>query len=77
MSRSHTKGSHSRRDVDTLLAGGKVVKSYPGTSQYTQKGVSACGLASLNMAKNVLTMEREGYTGRELLKHMMYEEFMQ
>ncbi|KAG8948882.1 hypothetical protein FRC04_009220 [Tulasnella sp. 424] len=76
MSRSHTKGSRSRREVESLLDGGKVVKSYPGTSQYTQKGVSACGLASLNVAKNVLMVEMQGCTGRQLLEQMMYEEFM-
>ncbi|KAG8959593.1 hypothetical protein FRC00_001423, partial [Tulasnella sp. 408] len=77
MSHSHSSGSRLRRDVDVLLAGGQVVKSYPGTSQYSLKGVSACGLASVNAVKNVLSMERTGCTGRVLVEQMMYEEFMQ
>lgn len=77
MSHSHSTGSRLRRDVDTLLAGGKVVKSYPGTSQYSLKGVSACGLASVNVVKNVLSMEKGGCAGRALVEQMMYEEFMQ
>ncbi|KAG9018935.1 hypothetical protein FRB90_008128 [Tulasnella sp. 427] len=71
------EGSRARQDVDILLAGGKVVKSYPGTSQYSVKGVSACGLASVNVVKNVLALEKKGCKGKALVEQMMYEEFMQ
>lgn len=54
-----------------------MVKSYPGTSQYSLKGVSACGLASVNVVKNVLSMEKGGCVGKVLVEQMMLEEFMQ
>ena len=60
-----------QRDIDVVLAGGRVVKSYAGTSQYAQRGISACGLASCNAVRRILDLEREGVTGIELVQRMM------
>ncbi|KAG9048071.1 hypothetical protein FS837_000842 [Tulasnella sp. UAMH 9824] len=60
-----------RRDLDLVLAGSVITKSYDGTSQYARNGVSACGLASCNAVRITLQLERDGTTGVDLLRQMM------
>ncbi|KAG8997881.1 hypothetical protein FRB90_012420 [Tulasnella sp. 427] len=60
-----------RRDLDLVLAGSRIVKSYDGTSQYSRNGISACGLASCNAVRTVLELERDGTVGVDLLHQMM------
>ena len=60
---------NSSTDAITLriLSGEQTVISH-GASQYRVGGVSACGLAALNCARIVLTAEKDGPKGRDLLK---------
>ncbi|KAG8949683.1 hypothetical protein FRC04_008429 [Tulasnella sp. 424] len=60
-----------RRDLDLVLAGSAITKSYEGTSQYARNGISACGLASCNAVRITLELERDGTTGVDLLRRMM------
>lgn len=64
------------REIDLVLGGSVIVKSYEGTSQYSQAkgGLSSCGLASLNAIRCVLGLEKEGYTGLELIRAMMSQD---
>lgn len=64
------------REIDLVLGGSVIVKSYEGTSQYSQGkgGLSSCGLASLNALRCVLGLEKDGYTGLELVRAMMSQD---
>ncbi|KAG8918677.1 hypothetical protein FRC02_002170, partial [Tulasnella sp. 418] len=64
-------------DIETILKGGMLVKTYDGTSQYTQHGISACGLASFNAVRCILLRELEGVREIELLRAMMTHELVQ
>ena len=70
---NRTKGNVKNSSADAIilkiLSGELTVISH-GTSQYQVGGVSACGLAALNCALIVLTAERGGPKGRELLKYV-------
>lgn len=61
------------REIDLILGGSVIVKSYEGTSQYSRpnRGSSSCGLASLNAVRCVLGLEKDGCTGLELVRTMM------
>lgn len=65
------------REIEVVLAGGKITKSYEGTSQYAHKGISACGLASCNAVRLVLDLEKEGVTGLNLVRRMMSRELVE
>ena len=58
-------------DLDRVLRGAVVTKSYEGTSQYSHKGISACGLASFNAVRCVLASESRGYRGADLIRAML------
>ena len=47
--------------IQQILNGTEHIVSHPGTSQYEgQKGISACGLASLNFARVIFAQEAGG-----------------
>jgi hypothetical protein len=55
--------------VEGLLNGSGSVVSYPGTSQYSKGGASACGLAAFNCARIVLGWEtHQGRTANQVLQ---------
>ncbi|KAG8909513.1 hypothetical protein FRC00_009967, partial [Tulasnella sp. 408] len=66
-----------RRDLDLVLAGSVITKSYDGTSQYARNGISACGLASCNAVRITLQLERDGTTGVDLLRQMMSRQIVE
>ncbi|KIO33623.1 hypothetical protein M407DRAFT_17584 [Tulasnella calospora MUT 4182] len=66
-----------RRDLDLVLAGSVITKSYDGTSQYARSGISACGLASCNAVRITLQLERDGTTGVDLLRQMMTRQIVE
>ena len=74
--RQHTDHGHAdpARTIEWVLSGSTVVKSYAGTSQYQQRGLSACTLASLEAVRQVLSLEGDGTTGVDLLRHMTKRE---
>lgn len=57
--------------VNRILAGDLQVVSHRSASQYRQGSVSACGLAALNCARIILTAERDGIHGRDLLRYIL------
>lgn len=68
-------------DSPTLIAqrvldGKECVISFPGTSQYTQGGSSACGLAAMNCVRVILNLERKGKGGESLMLSMFQKEIM-
>lgn len=65
-------------EIDVILAGGQIVKTYPGTSQYQQgTSISACGLASFNAVKCIMNLEKNGCTGRDLVENMLSRELVE
>ncbi|KAG8949928.1 hypothetical protein FRC04_008231 [Tulasnella sp. 424] len=65
------------KEIQLVLAGSTIVKSYEGTSQYSQRGPSACGLASFNAVRTVLEKERHGTNGADLVREMMSRRFIE
>lgn len=64
--------------IDTIFKGSEVILSHPGSSQYSQgMGASACGLASLNCAKVVFELQREGILGEIMLSELMKQDTME
>jgi hypothetical protein len=66
--------------VSQILQGKECVVSFAGLSQYSWvsesgrengSGSSACGLVSFNCARIVLTKERDGVQGTDLLKYLL------
>jgi hypothetical protein len=53
------------------------VLSYGGTSQYTAGGPSACGLASVNAAFNVLSLFGSAPSTQEALDTVRSQEFVE
>ncbi|KAG8930619.1 hypothetical protein FRC01_002472 [Tulasnella sp. 417] len=66
-----------RRDLDLVLAGSVITRSYDGTSQYARNGISACGLASCNAVRITLQLERDGTAGVDLLRQMMSRQIVE
>ena len=63
--------------VRQILNGTEHIVSHPGTSQYEgQKGISACGLASLNFARVILAKEAGG-SNYDLLQTVIASETAQ
>ena len=61
----------------SILRGGvERVLSYGGTGQYSRDGTgaSACGLAALNFARIVFSMEQSGLQGTDLLQAVLTRE---
>lgn len=67
----------TEKEIQLVLAGSVIVKSYPGTSQYSQRGPSACGLASFNAVRTVLEKECHGTKGADLVREMMSRRFIE
>ncbi|KAG9047674.1 hypothetical protein FS837_001750 [Tulasnella sp. UAMH 9824] len=65
------------KEIQLVLAGSTIVKSYRGTSQYSQRGPSACGLASFNAVRTVLEKEGHGTIGADLIREMMSRRFVE
>lgn len=66
------------REVDQILSGRTLVKSYDGTSQYSQNSVSSCGIASFNAVKAILTIEAAGtVAGSDLIFQMLSKELVE
>lgn len=65
------------KEIQLVLAGSTIVKSYGGTSQYSQRGPSACGLASFNAVRTVLEKEGHGTMGADLVREMMSRRFIE
>lgn len=65
------------KEIQLVLAGSTIVKSYGGTSQYSQRGPSACGLASFNAVRTVLEKEGHGTNGADLVREMMSRRFIE
>lgn len=63
--------------LNNILNGEVQVVSYPDTSQYSQGGASACGLAAMNCVRMVLNSEHEGIREDELLKLMTQKDFVE
>ena len=55
------------------------VSTFPGRRQYSINGggTSACGLAALNCVRYILTKEKEGIKGAELLRLMMRKDTLE
>ncbi|KZS89197.1 hypothetical protein SISNIDRAFT_231108 [Sistotremastrum niveocremeum HHB9708] len=58
-----------------LQSGQEVVISFEGTSQYTQGGLSACGLAAMNAAR--LVLEQRNRNGVDLIEMLSSRDFLQ
>lgn len=61
-------------DMGSYLEDRVQVVSFPGLSQYSMGGPSACGLIAMNCVRMFLSMESERTTRRELLKDMLRKE---
>lgn len=67
----------SKTQLEMILDGQAVIKSYIGTSQYQQgSSTSACGLASMNAVKAVLHAERDGCRGPDLVSNILSKELV-
>ncbi|KAG9023157.1 hypothetical protein FRB95_013479, partial [Tulasnella sp. JGI-2019a] len=71
------KTESANSEIATVFNGGVVVKSYEGTSQYTHRGISACGLASFNAVRCVLEVEGSGTKGADLLRMMLSRDLVE
>lgn len=71
-------GSEQNLDeqAETILNGGVIVKSYEGTSQYTHRGISACGLASFNAVRCMMDIESSGVRGGSLVKEILSKQLV-
>lgn len=65
---------HFLDDMGSYLEDRVQVVSFPGLSQYSMGGPSACGLIAMNCVRMVLSMECEGKTGRSLFTDMLKKE---
>ena len=52
------------------------IVSYPNTSQYSQGGASACGLAAMNCVRMVLNSDHEGIREEEILRLITQKDFV-
>ncbi len=66
------KGAGTRGDLEDQLE--VQVVSFPGLSQYSMGGPSACGLIAMNCVRKILSLESEGKTGRKLINEMLKAE---
>lgn len=67
-------------DRTGLRAGGSHeirVVSHPGTSQYSSKGSSACGLICMNWCRLVIQCFQAGQRGEMLLCHILTSAFVE
>jgi hypothetical protein len=72
-----TSGSTLNFSLEELLNGQEQVVSYPDTSQYSQGGASACGLAAMNCVRLVLDLEHSGILENELLRRLTQKKFVE
>ncbi|KAF8313174.1 hypothetical protein DL93DRAFT_1178477 [Clavulina sp. PMI_390] len=68
-------GSTTEDLVSTLGLGGMFVSSFEGTSQYSNGGPSACGLAAMNAVRQVLLYHKKGIQFGRLLGAMHQVQF--
>lgn len=61
--------------IQRLADGYTFVSSFPGTSQYSSGGPSACGLASMNAASHVIAVHASGIRNTQLLGVMHEKRF--
>lgn len=81
---SNTSQVHDDRDINRIVRNllehrRGHISTVPGRSQYSinGKGTSACGLAALNCARLILTKEKDGIKGVELLRLMMRKDTLE
>lgn len=53
------------------------VVSFPGTSQYSNKGPSACGLICMNWCRLITQCSQAGQCGEMLLRHILTSAFVE
>ncbi|KAL5531088.1 hypothetical protein ACEPAG_3964 [Sanghuangporus baumii] len=66
------------REIQRILGGDSYLCSHAGSSQYSADGSSsACGLAAMNCIRHVLSYERQGTAGPELIEKLLSNETME
>ena len=80
MPKNERNSSDTDQRITQILQGKETIVTYHGLSQYTGsngdlgEGSSACGLACFNCARLVLSKERNGMQGMELLSYLIKRE---
>ncbi|KAG8912995.1 hypothetical protein FRC02_005717, partial [Tulasnella sp. 418] len=64
-------------DVEMILRGGMVSKTYDGVAHWMSHGLAGSGLASFNAIRCVLSKEQEGIREADLLRALMAQELVQ
>lgn len=55
------------RILEHILSGKDYIVSHENTSQYAMGGLSSCGIVAMNCIRHVLTLEKDGCTGEDLV----------
>lgn len=58
------------RTIDHILSGKEYIASHDNTSQYALGGPSSCGIVAMNCIRHVLSLEKDGCTGEDLVTKM-------
>lgn len=58
------------RTIDHILSGNEYIVSHDNTSQYALGGPSSCGIVAMNCIRHVLSLEKDGCIGEDLVATM-------